>query len=142
MNVLVTFDVEKATLQDVIKALAEGMLTLAYGRITSEVLVGVYLGEQADTSRRLYRCTAPSLYKADSACQNESQRTISTVEASEQSSSLHRWNCVSPHHCSAGGVSLIEANSGEDGSKAGRGASRRKDQGGTTWCSDFGQVSR
>lgn len=53
MNVPLTLDVEKATLQDVIKALTEGMLTLAYGIITSEVLVGIYLSEQADTSRRL-----------------------------------------------------------------------------------------
>lgn len=45
MNVPLTFDVEKATLQDVIKALTEGMLTLAHGQITSEVLVDIYLSE-------------------------------------------------------------------------------------------------
>jgi hypothetical protein len=43
MNVPVSFDVEKASLQEIIQALEEGKMTLAHGRITSEVLVRIYL---------------------------------------------------------------------------------------------------
>lgn len=43
MNVPVSFDVEKASLQEIMQALQEGKMTLAHGRITSEVLVRMYL---------------------------------------------------------------------------------------------------
>jgi hypothetical protein len=45
MNIPVSFDVETASLQEIIQALEKGKMTLAHGRITSEVLVRIYLGE-------------------------------------------------------------------------------------------------
>lgn len=65
MNVPVSFDVEKASLQEIIQALEEGKMTLAHGRITSEVLVRVYLGKMLYWGR----------YVADWVAESASQRS-------------------------------------------------------------------